>query len=424
VVANQFIIRDVIKGSDDFMYSPNLWEVAERAGLWSPSQGSLDFLKTYGPQRMHSPYATRRVWRVFTLLDPTLDLPAETDSYASNYPFSVKPTIKGGKIDKHDLMRLQRDHYEGSAYDLTKGLQGGPYGDPERWDASPSDEMSLLDVLQGSFERAISLFRTSYSFVAVSRKHLPDTVGPVMWFTQYAPASSSYTPFYVSATDAPRPYTHGSLFKYDPSVSFWNFAAAGNWANRWYLHSLKTVQDLQYNLESGYARELNSIDDQATAIYKNCEAAGKDCDQVSTQRSVVGMLTAFSQNKGQQTVDAWRDLLPTLITQFHDGYHAQNLDGTEIQMKKLFYPKWWLDAVGYFENKPNTDPKAIMFAPAPASVDANTADGVVNTFTTSGVMATVLICSALSVVAGFVVGRRMQRQQGGYQVIGGENDLL
>lgn len=112
------------------MYSENLWEVAERVGLWSPSQGTLDFLKTYGPQRMHSPYATRRVWRVFTLLDPTLDLPAETDSYASNYPFSVKPTI--GKLSKHDLMRLQRDHYEGSAYDLTKGLQSGPYGDPER----------------------------------------------------------------------------------------------------------------------------------------------------------------------------------------------------------------------------------------------------------------------------------------------------
>lgn len=396
------------------MYSPNLWEVAERAGLWDPSQGTLDFLKTYGPQRMHSPYATRRVWRVFTLLDPTLDIPAETDSYASNYPFSVKPTIKNGKLDKHDLMRLQRDHYEGSAYDLTKGLQSGPYGDPERWDASPSSEMSLVDVMQGSFERAISLFRTSYSFVAVSRKHLPDTVAPVMWFTQYAPASSTYTPFYVSSIDAPRPYTRGSLFKYDPSVSFWNFAAAGNWANRWYLHTLNTIQNLQNQLESGYARELLTTDDLAVTLYKNCEQQGDACDPVATNNAVIDMLTAFTQAKGQQTVDAWRELLPTLITQFHDGYHAQNLDGAEIQMKKLFYPKWWLDAVGYFDNKPNMDPKAIMFAPSPETIA---------TSSSLSMIVTILITSTLSIMAGVMIGKHYYGRRGEYMVIQ-ENNIL
>jgi len=386
------------------MYSENLWEVAERAGLWSPSQGTLDFLKTYGPQRMHSPYATRRVWRIFTLLNPSLDIPAETDSYASSYPFSVKPTI--GKLSKHDLMRLQRDHYEGTPYDLTKGLQSGPYGDPERWDAAPSNEMSLVDVLQGSFERAISLFRTSYSFVAVSRHDLPDTIAPVMWFTQYAPASSSYTPFYVSATDAPRPYTRGSLFHYDPSVSFWNFAAAGNWANRWYIHTIGTIQELQYNLEAGYSRELETMDDQALNVYKNCPE-GQNCDS-----TVVNMLTAFTHAKGEQTVTAWRELLPKLITQFHDGYHAQNLDGAEINMKKLFYPKWWLDAVGYFENGPNRDPKAIMFAPNSVASQSSSSAGVV---------ASVLLASTLSVIAGFVIGRNMQGKRSEYMVIGDSN---
>jgi dipeptidase len=109
---------------------PPLHQVAKRVGLWDPAQGTLDFLKTYGPQRQHAPYATRRVWRIFTLLDPSLQIDAVTDSYASGYPFSVKPVA--GKISKHDLMSLQRDHYEGSQFDLTKGLQGGPYGDPNR----------------------------------------------------------------------------------------------------------------------------------------------------------------------------------------------------------------------------------------------------------------------------------------------------
>jgi dipeptidase len=39
VVANQFIIRKVHKGHPDFIYSSNLWEVAERNGLWAPGEG-------------------------------------------------------------------------------------------------------------------------------------------------------------------------------------------------------------------------------------------------------------------------------------------------------------------------------------------------------------------------------------------------
>ena len=45
--------------------------------------------------------------------------------------------------------------------------------------------------------RSISLFRTSYSFVAACRP-LPDHLA-LLWFAQYAPSASSYAPFYVAA---------------------------------------------------------------------------------------------------------------------------------------------------------------------------------------------------------------------------------
>lgn len=54
--------------------------------------------------------------------------------------------------------------------------------------------------------RAISLFRTSYSFVAVSRQNVPDHLA-LLWFSQYAPSSSSYAPFYVSTDYVPVPYS-------------------------------------------------------------------------------------------------------------------------------------------------------------------------------------------------------------------------
>ena len=46
------------------------------------------------------------------------------------------------------------------------GLAGGPYGDPNRFDVAATEGMTMMDVMQGEFPRTISLFRTSYSFVA------------------------------------------------------------------------------------------------------------------------------------------------------------------------------------------------------------------------------------------------------------------
>jgi len=85
--------------------------VAERNNLWSRASGEkLDFLAVYGVQRSHPEYATRRVWRALSLLAPSLNLPAETDGYGSDYPFSVKAEKV---VTPEVLMGIFRDHYEG-----------------------------------------------------------------------------------------------------------------------------------------------------------------------------------------------------------------------------------------------------------------------------------------------------------------------
>jgi dipeptidase len=113
VVANSFVIREIDPESEDFMFSANIFDVAERNGLWSRAEGKkLDFLKTYAPQRSHPEYATRRVWRTFNLVAPSLQLPGDTNPTADAYPFSVKPDRKLGAAD---LMAIFRDHYEGES---------------------------------------------------------------------------------------------------------------------------------------------------------------------------------------------------------------------------------------------------------------------------------------------------------------------
>ena len=53
----------MIKDSPDFLYSENLWTVAQKMKWWSPEQGNLNFLLTFSPARYHPSYVWRRVWR-------------------------------------------------------------------------------------------------------------------------------------------------------------------------------------------------------------------------------------------------------------------------------------------------------------------------------------------------------------------------
>ncbi len=201
-MANQFVIRKVDPASEDFMYSSNLWSVAERKGFWKPSDGLLDFTKTYAGIRLHPTYSTRRVWRVFNLVAPNLNLSPYTDALANDYPFSVKPETL---LTPQDLMRIQRDHYECTEFYLTKGIAAGPYGYPNRFDTAPVDRIPFNQVIKGAYERSISLFRTSYSFVAQARANVPDDLA-LMWFAPHAPSGSSYAPFYVKSASVPLPY--------------------------------------------------------------------------------------------------------------------------------------------------------------------------------------------------------------------------
>lgn len=165
--------------------------------------GQLDFLKTYGPPRAHGWYSTHRVWRVFNLAAPSIKLEIYTrDAYAQEYPFSVKVDHI---LSPKDIIDMNSDHYEGTPLDLTQGLASGPYGDPARFDIAAVDNMTLNDVLQGSYERAISMFRTSYSFVAIAR-NVPNILS-LVWLGQYQPSCSSFIPIYVSVDKLPETFT-------------------------------------------------------------------------------------------------------------------------------------------------------------------------------------------------------------------------
>lgn len=123
----------------------------------------------------------------------------------------------------------------------------------------------------------------------------------------------------------------------------------------------------------------------------------------SADVSLTELFTTATNEQANKIVSAWRDLLPKLITKYHDGYQAEGLESKDIEMKRLFYPAWWLKAVGYFDSKINTGPGVIMFSPGP--------NGSTGGYHWMTLLFTAIISSAFSLIIGYIVLKRYSNKE-------------
>ena len=449
MVANAFIIRTLdLDDADNFMASDNVEKVARRAGLWprpayecdkaqlareaSPGQcpmsdaydGAFDFTAAYGLSRgpLFSPYASRRVWRVFTLAAPSMaaELPAETNVFADDYPFSVRPDQP---LEVEDIFRMLRDHYEGTPYDMTKGLAAGPYGDPARWDPGATDGvypdagegLSAAEATSGAFERAISLYRASYGWVSQSRRAAPG-LGHI-WFGQYAPHASQFLPVYALAAHVPAPLARGSLLKYDPGVQYWAHASVANYAARFYVHTIGDIQDLQAAEEARLRKLQAGVEERAAEALSGGDGA--------TARAV---LQKFQDDAAERDVRTWTAFFHHMLAKYKDGQRIDDFHAESLSPTKLFFPKSWLRAVGFFRNA--------YFPHGLRDVDAAAAGGHHAKHAHGGhagearegsaggapspqghSSAALGLAVGLALAAGVVAGRRWASPRGGYEAL-------
>jgi len=408
VVANTFVIRKVDPDSEDFMYSKNLWSVAKEKGWWAPKDGLLDFLVAYSPERYHPNYSNRRVWRVLSLAAPSANLSPFTDDNADDYPFSIEVD---SLLGEEDLMRFQRDHYEGTQFSTAEGMAAGPYGNPNRYDGGANGDMTKRESMDGEFPRDISLFRTIYSFVTKSRRDTPDVLS-MLWVCQYAPDLSAYVPMYVEAERLSKAWITGSALAYNSDSAWWNFCVAGNYVSQFYSFAIKAIRDMQHKLQTQYNQDVKDVESTVRELLHDVKDSSSE-EKSRAQAKVTALLTDFTVSHGDDTMHAWRNMIPHIWTTYRDGYVFSGFDQTTVSVQRMFYPEWWLQQVGYFNPMNlNHDKDAILFATDPASVSSEGASG--STFSTS----------FLPLVSGLVVGMlagkylaRRESDRNGYSAI-------
>jgi dipeptidase len=334
VVANAFTIGEIdLEDSQNFLASANIYEVAERNNLWRANTGiPFHFAHIYGEDIRFFQYCSRRMWRIYSLIAPSSQLnPFAT---VDKLPFSVKAEIP---VTLEVLKSINRDHYEGTQFDLTQGLAAGPFGNPNRYDRGPQPDAGMPIVYQGAFERAISLFRTSYSIIAQARSDFPHTIAARVYFSQGSPHSSIYTPIYTNAPSLPRFYNTGSLYQLSRNSLFWAATAIGNYMERSFSYMTEDVQQFQRLIELKYEIKAPEIEQNATRLLIAEDTAG-----------ALQILSDFmEENAAEQRETLW-NFFDFLITKYHDGYRLDDFHAETINPTALFYPMEWLKQVGFF----------------------------------------------------------------------------
>lgn len=81
---------------------------------------------------------------------------------------------------------------------------------------------------------------------------------------------------------------------------------------------------------------------------------------------VTRRLTDLNIASGEMVSRRYRDLLPYLFTSYRDGYVVSELDQPAVLITKMFYPRWWLQLVGYFSAAAvNRARDSLLLGPAP-----------------------------------------------------------
>jgi dipeptidase len=316
---------------DNCLYSANVISFAEEKGYYDKSSGKpFSFRYAYDPPR---PPALRacaaRVWSMFRRSAPSQNFSPDFQrgvEGAKPYPLWIKPDQK---LSLQDVMHIMRDHYEGTPFDMTEGIDAGPFGCPVRC----RDLTWEVDGIEYSWERPISTQQTGFSFISQSRKWLPDPIGGVYWYGVDDTYTTCYFPLYCCVQDVPEPFTVGDLQKFSWDSAWWVFNFVANYANLKYSYMVQDIQKVQAELEDQFLSLQPTIEKTALELYK------------TDPRLMAQYLTTYSVSQGEKVVKRWVELGEYLLTKYNDGY----VKDERGRPRGVGYPSEWLKDVLKFK---------------------------------------------------------------------------
>lgn len=301
-----------LKDPDHYMASDNVFRVAEEMGWWDPKKGEpFKFWKAYSGRK---PFAIREYF-VFRELAPSLKLKFD----AEELPFSIKPDKK---VSVRDVLRLYRETYAGTEYDMSKNLLVKKRNSDEmvpspvvsNW--MSRDLINLINTLKpGTIEpqRTIAINACAYATVIQIRGWLPPAVGAVCWFTFDNPALSARIPIFAGVTELPRSFEICGQHRYREDSAAWIFRRANRLAILRWGDNQKIMEEVVRNFEEKAMAELPLVEKKVLEIMnsKNPEKEPLTVNQY---------LTMYTNDFARAVLEKYRELYELFWTRYARGF--------------------------------------------------------------------------------------------------------
>lgn len=308
--ANQSRIREFpMNDAENCLFSKDIVDFAISKKYYDPKKdGEFKFADAYCPIDPNSLLACEgRVWTLFRKSAPSLNLSSDywrCVEGAEPYPLFIKPDRK---LSVQDAISFMRDHFEGTEFDMTKGVAAGPYGCPYRW--KPLGwKLEGDTVTKYLWERPIATQQSAFAFCTQARSNMPREIAGIFWYGPDDCFFTVYNPLYVSMKAAPETFTKYSIDDFSLESGFWVFNLVANMAYQKYNLMLGDIQKVQSEIEGKYFANQSAVEKTAMELY------AKDKD------AAINYLTDYSVSNSESTVKRWRKLWETLVMKFNDGY--------------------------------------------------------------------------------------------------------
>ena len=317
------------------MYSADVISFAREMGWYEGPDADFSFREAYGPLDFSAiRYCEARVWSFFRhhydkeKMDAYLPFINGHTEICDELPLWIKPDKP---LSVRDVMADMRDHYEGTALDMTADVSAGPWASPYR---NQPVNYEAPDGTKMFRERPIGCQQSGMTMVCQMRSFLPDEVGGVTYFNMDDATMVAYVPVYCSINRVPEAFRreNNSIREFSFDSAFW----MNNWvANMIYPRWSAMIGDLreaQTELEDFYAAEQPDVEKRVTNL---------------THQERVDFLTAKTEAYTAKMMDRWDKLAKLLIVKHNDQTMQPSQNGVIVPGRRTSpaYAPAFIDAV-------------------------------------------------------------------------------
>ena len=323
----------VVEG--ECMYSADVIDFAREMGYYEGPNADFSFREAYGPLDFSAiRYCEARVWSFFRHhydkdeMDSYLPfLNGQTD-VIDHLPLWIKPDAP---LSVRDLMNDMRDHYEGTALDMTADVSAGPWASPYRNQPVNFKDSEGTDMFR---ERPIGCQQSGMTMVCQMRSFLPDEVGGVTYFNMDDATMVAYVPVYCSIDRIPDPFRqeNNNIREFSTGSAFWMNNFVANMVYPRWSAMIGDLREAQTELEDFYAEDQKTVEAQVADM---------------THLDRVRFLTRKTEEYTDQMMKRWDKLAKLLIVKHNDQIMQPSKDGEIVPGRRTSpaYAPAFIDAV-------------------------------------------------------------------------------